>query len=79
MAAETDRKMLLKKDKEKQHPICHYNICGNKLSSPPASLLVDMSSLNYALLVIRMKKLKEDDNKSDSTSFFPVRLYPVPS
>ena len=75
MAAETDRKILLKKDKEKQHPICHYNICGKKLSS----LLVDMSSLNYALLVIRMKKLKEDDNKSDSTSFFPVRLYPVPS
>ena len=78
MAAETDRKRLLKKDKEKQHPICHYNICGKKLSSP-ASLLVDMSSLNYALLVIRMKKLKEDYNKSDSTSFFPVRLYPVPS
>jgi hypothetical protein len=74
-----DRKILLKKDKEKQHPICHYNICGKKLSSPPASLLVDMSSLNYAVLVIRMKKLKEDDNKSDSTSFFPVQLYPVPS
>jgi hypothetical protein len=76
MAAETDRKILLKNDKEKQHPICHYNICGKKLSSP-ASLLVDMSSLNYALLVIRMKKLKEDDNKSDLASFFLVRLYLV--
>ena len=61
----------------KQNPICHCSIYGKKLPSPSAAPPVATSSLYYALIVIMTKELKADYNKSDLTSFFPVRLYPV--